>query len=111
MKIRDFDWDDGNNEKIKKHGVQRNKIEDFFANYDPFIYADQSHSLVESRFIAFNKYNNRNIYVVFTFRAVDGLLKIRVISARYAHEKEVGKFYEKKTDLKEKDTCEKKARS
>ncbi|MDD4973637.1 MAG: hypothetical protein PHY93_04765 [Bacteriovorax sp.] len=34
----------------------------------------------------------------FTFRAIDGLLKIRVISARYAHKKEAGKFHEKKTN-------------
>jgi uncharacterized DUF497 family protein len=111
MKIEDFDWNDGNSEKIKKHGIQRYAVEDFFANCDPFIYADQSHSVVESRFIAFDKYKNRHMYVVFTFRAVDGLLKIRVISARYTHEKEAGKFYEKKTDDQEKDTCKKKARS
>lgn len=66
---------------------------------DPLIYADQSHRVVESRFVAFDKYKNRNMYVVFiTFRAIDGLLKIRVISARYAHKKEAGKFHEKKTN-------------
>ncbi|MGZ3787686.1 MAG: BrnT family toxin [Bacteriovorax sp.] len=97
MKIEDFDWNHGNSEKVKKHGISSHDIEDFFANCDPLIYADQSNSLIESRFIAFDKYKNRNIYVVFTFRAIDGQLKIRVISARYAHKKETRKFYEKKS--------------
>lgn len=98
MKIAVFDWNHGNSEKIKKHGVSAHVIEDFLLNYDPFIYADQSHSGVESRFIAFAKYKNRNLFVVFTLRAVDGLLKIRVVSARYAHKKEERKFYEKKSN-------------
>lgn len=98
MKIVDFDWNHGNSEKVKKHGVHRQDIEDFLIIGDPLIYADQSHGLLESRFIAFDKYKNRNLYVVFTFRAIDGLLKIRVISARYAHKKEVRKYYEKKSN-------------
>jgi uncharacterized DUF497 family protein len=96
MKIVDYDWNDSNREKLKKHGIGAFDIEDFFASCNPFIYADLSHSSVESRFIAFDLYKNRNMYVVFTFRAMDGLLKIRVISARYAHSKEIGKFYAKK---------------
>lgn len=96
MKIVNFDWDQGNSEKIKKHGINLSDIEEFFLGGDPFVFADSSHSLLELRFIAFGNYKNRNIFVAFTFRAIDGLLKIRVISARYAHKNEAGKFYEKK---------------
>lgn len=100
MKIINFDWDHGNRDKIKKHGLNSNGIEEFFLRSDPYILADQRHSVEEARFIAFNEYRNRHIYVVFTFRAILGVLKIRVISARYAHKKEVLKFYEKKTNSK-----------
>jgi uncharacterized DUF497 family protein len=96
MMVEDYDLDDGNLLKLKKHGINFHDVEEFFTCGDPFIYADLSHSSVESRFIAFNAYKNRNLYVVFTFRAMDGLLKIRVISARYAHKKEAEKFYAKK---------------
>ena len=96
MKVKDFDWNHGNKEKIKKHGINSSEIEDFFLNFNPFIFTDQMHSDFEARFIAFGKHKRRNIFVVFTFRALEGSLKIRVISARYAHAKEAEKFYEKK---------------
>ena len=95
MRLQDFDWNHGNTEKIKKRGFNPSEIEDFFMNSDPFIYTDQNHSLAESRFIGFGKYKSRNMFVVFTLRAVSGLLKIRVISARFAHQNEARKFYEK----------------
>ena len=98
MRLEEFDWNHGNNEKIRKHGVKKQEVEDFFINGDPLIFADQIHSATETRFFAFGKSNDRNIYVVFTFRAVDGRLKVRVISARFAHKKEARKFYEKKSN-------------
>ncbi len=65
MKIQGFSWDKGNIEKVQKHGLSIEEIED------------------------------RLLFVVFTLRAVDGVLKARVISARYAHKKEWEKFYGK----------------
>ena len=93
MKIDRFDWDEGNREKVEKHGVKKNEIEKFFSQ-NPFIRADELHSVSESRFIAFDRFKERHLFVVFTIRALKGSIVIRVISARFAHEKEV-KSYEK----------------
>jgi len=96
VKIEGFEWSNGNSEKVKKHGLNALLVEDFFANSDPYVYGDDLHSATESRFIAFGKYQHRHMFVVFTFRVTAGLLRIRVISARYSHEKETRKFYEKR---------------
>ena len=95
MKISSFDWDDGNKEKLKKHKVPLEDIEYFFAHSNANIVSDLGHSFSETRFVAFGTYLNRNLFIVFTFRAAAGVLKIRVISARYLHLKEARKLYEK----------------
>lgn len=61
MKVEGFDWDHGNREKIKKHKVDLDSVEDFLINYKPFIFADVPHSTAESRFVAFDKYKDRNM--------------------------------------------------
>ena len=93
MNISGFDWDHHNTEKVQKHGLTIRQIEEFLHG-DLFIRPDDLHSNDETRFIVFGKYFNRYIYVSLTIRAVGGVLKFRVISARYANKKEIGKFYE-----------------
>jgi uncharacterized DUF497 family protein len=95
MKISSFDWDDGNKEKLKKHQVPLESIEDFFASSKFHIISDQGHSFNETRFVAFGTHEERYLFIVFTFRAQAGILKIRVISARYFHTREARKLYEK----------------
>lgn len=90
MKIQGFNWDKGNIEKVQKHGLTIEEIEN-----NPLIYPDAENSKSETRFFAFDKVEDKLLFVVFTLRAVDGVLKARVISARYAHKKEWEKFYGK----------------
>lgn len=95
MKLSGFDWDAGNIKKAQKHGLTILEIERFF-ELDPFVCEDLPHSTTEPRFIAFDSYKDRHIFVAFTIRKIEESLKIRIISARYAHKREVEKFYANK---------------
>jgi uncharacterized DUF497 family protein len=92
IRVQGFDWDNGNTQKAVKHGLSIEQIEQFFQS-NPYVYSDQKNSKKESRFLAFDKVGVKILFVAFTLRAIDGVLKIRVISARYAHKKEWNKFY------------------
>ena len=89
-----FDWDAGNWPKCGKHGLTRSEIESAF-EIGLTIFPDENHSSTEERYIAFGKtLNGRNVFIIFTIRQVEDVIKIRPISARYMHQKEV-QFYEK----------------
>lgn len=93
MKISGFDWDNGNWPKCGKHGVSRNEIEQVLSG-TPTVMADPHSD--EPRMRAIGKTcEGRYVFLVFMLRDVHGLKKIRPISARYMHEKEVD-HYEKK---------------
>jgi uncharacterized DUF497 family protein len=84
-----FDWDAGNREKCRKHGVSTAEIEAMLSK--PFaVFPDPAHSGIEERFKAIGTNEiGRYIFAVFTLRSrSDGLL-IRPISARYMRRKEV----------------------
>jgi uncharacterized DUF497 family protein len=89
-----FDWDDGNREKCRKHGVSIADIEAMFLR--PFaIFPDPEHSRAEERFKAIGTTDQgRYIFVVFTLRKPADALLIRPISARYMRRKEI-EYYEK----------------
>lgn len=88
----EFDWDDGNRAKCRKHGVSLAEIEAIFRPETRFG-RDLSHSQVEDRFIAIGiEGAPRPIFVVFTLREFNGRRFVRPISARYMHRKEVS-FY------------------
>ena len=95
MKITSFEWDKGNLEKLKKHQISINTVELFFSQGNVFIINDEKHSVSETRFIAFGENSNNPLFVVFTLRANAGELKLRVISARKVHAKELWKLNEK----------------
>ena len=95
MRIEGFDWDLGNIDKIKKHGLPIKQIEEFL-NSDPYVWMDEKHLGQESRFIAFDQFNSRPLFVAFTIRAIGRTLKFRVISARYGRKKEMERFYARK---------------
>ena len=90
MKIAGFDWDDGNWPKCGKHGVSRAEIEEVFTGTlavlaDPFP--------EEARMRAIGKSAaGRYVFVVFMLREIDGQMKLRPISARYMHEKEIAHY-------------------
>jgi uncharacterized DUF497 family protein len=66
---------------------QKAEAEEIFFNNPLLISANDKHSEVENRYLAFGKTNkDRGLTIIFTFRQ-DGTL-IRVISAREHHRKE-----------------------
>ena len=90
MKIAGFDWDKGNWPKCGKHGVSRAEIEEVFAG-TPAVETDPFPE--EARMRALGKSAaGRYVFVVFMLREIDGQMKLRPISARYMHEKEIAHY-------------------
>jgi len=94
--IDGFDWDEGNARKSNhKHGVTQVEAEQVFFNSPVVLAPDLRHSQLESRFHLLGKTNaDRMLHITFTLRF--GGRKIRVISARGMHRKEL-QIYEEKT--------------
>jgi hypothetical protein len=87
-----FDWDEGNKEKNKEHGVDWQEIEQVFFDRRLLVFEDAKHSEVEARFIAYGKTSeDRILTVVFTIRKNN----IRPISARDSSKKEIKRYEEK----------------
>lgn len=98
MKIQTlgFDWDSGNRQKCRKHGIRLGDIEAFFRQRDLFVMPDLHHSQAEKRYIAYGPSpKGRPLLVAFTFRIRQEETLIRPISARYMHENEEKKYEEK----------------
>jgi len=93
-RVAGFDWDRGNREKCRRHGVSIREIESAFEKPIAVV-PDPAHSRAEERFIAIGTTpDGRHVFVVFTLRSRDGATLIRPITARYMHRKEVD-YYEK----------------
>ena len=89
-----FDWDRGNLEKCRRHGVRIADIEAMFHKL-LWMIPDPVHSIGEQRFRAVGTAaNGRYIFVAFTLRHRSDGMSIRPISARYMHKREV-RHYEK----------------
>jgi uncharacterized protein len=94
MEIAGFQWDDGNREKCRKHGLSLALIESIF-DQAVTILPDEAHSETERRFRAIGKTaEGRFAFIVFTLRRTGDQLFIRPISARYMHEAEVRNYEE-----------------
>jgi len=88
-RIVGFDWDDGNREKCRKHGVSIAEIESVFAAR-VIVIPDDDHSVSEPRLRAIGRAaSGRHVFVVFTMRGSPLGELIRPISARYMHRKEI----------------------
>ncbi len=89
-----FEWDRGNRENCRKHGVSIADIEAAFAR--PIaVFPDPSHSRSEERFKAVGKTDEgRHVFIVFTLRTREARTLIRPISARFMHAKEVEHYEE-----------------
>lgn len=75
----EFDWDEGNTGKNKKHDVEDKEAEESFTNKPILVSKDKKHSKKEPRFQALGQTDNgRFLFVSFTIR--NG--KVRIISAR-----------------------------
>jgi uncharacterized DUF497 family protein len=96
LQVVGFDWDQGNRDKCRKHGVSIADIEAMFAK--PLaVFPDPLHSQQEERFKAIGlSQRGRHIFLVFTLRKRGSERWIRPISARYMHRKEI-EHYEKET--------------
>jgi uncharacterized DUF497 family protein len=91
MKITGFDWDAGNWPKCGKHGVSREEIEQVLLG-EPSVMADPHPD--ESRMRAIGKTaTGRYVFLAFMLRHANGQTRLRPISARYMHQKEVN-YYE-----------------
>jgi len=91
-RVAGFDWDKGNRRKCVQHGVSLDEIEAVF-RADPRIAPDPGHSGAETRFLAVGKNTEgRPIFVAFTLRQIDGAQRIRPVSARYMHAREINRY-------------------
>ena len=88
-----FDWDEGNAEKCRAHGVSIGEIENALISKALVIVRDAKHSKDEVRYIAVCRtVNGRDLFVGLTFRIVTGRKLLRPITARYMHRKEVERY-------------------
>lgn len=87
MKIAGFDWDEGNWPKCGKHGVSREEIEQVLSS-SPAVMPDPFPD--EPRMRAIGKTTaGRYVFVVFMLRGIENSTKLRPISARFMHQKEI----------------------
>lgn len=87
-----FEWDKGNIDKNKKHGVEDKEAEEVFFDERRFIFKDILHSKNEERLRIIGRTKKRRaLFVAFTIRGN----KIRIISARHINKKEVYLYEEK----------------
>ena len=95
LNVSGFDWNEGNQEKNKKHGITNAEIEEIFFNPPFVILPDIKHSAAEQRLYCFGKtFRDRMLLLVFTIRND----KIRPISARAMNRKE-RIYYEEKIEV------------
>ena len=100
MQVLGFDWDSGNGQKCRKHGLALKEIEGFFRQPDLFVVPDIHHSQSEERYIAYGlSPKGSPMLVAFTFRIREDETLIRPISARYMHKKEVQEYEEKIAEI------------
>ncbi len=92
-----FEWDQWNIEKNLNHGLETSEIEEVFLGREKLLAIDHKHNQVESRHILIGRSQRaRWLYVVFTMRQEN----IRVVSARYMHQREVKKYEKAITNTK-----------
>jgi uncharacterized DUF497 family protein len=88
-----FDWDAGNREKCRKHGLTIADIEYILSSGPPFLAPDVRNSMVEPRYIAVGSTEaGRYAFVIFMPRRRAGAVLLRPISARFMHRKEIERY-------------------
>lgn len=91
-RVDGFDWDSANREKCVRHGVSLAEVEAAFLGAIQ-IAPDLKHSDNEARYIAIGFDGQaRPIFIAFTLRTISGVRRIRPISARYMHAKEIDRY-------------------
>ena len=93
MKFAGFNWDSGNWPKCGKHGVSREEIEEVLLGA-PAVLVDPHPD--ETRMRAIGKTTaGRYVFLAFMVREIDSETRIRPISARYMHSKEIDHYESK----------------
>ena len=88
MEFDGFDWDHGNRDKCRKHGVSIAEIESLFEG-TVFVGPDEAPSASKQRFRAIGAtLRGRWVFLAFTWRIKNGRRLVRPISARYMHKNE-----------------------
>jgi uncharacterized protein len=88
-----FEWDQGNRQKCQTHGVSIGEIEHVLAHAETLITPDPKHPGSEPRFLAIGRtQQGRYTFVVFTPRQRAAGTRLRPISARYMHKREIRKY-------------------
>jgi|SRR3989304_4719957 len=91
-KVFEFEWDKGNREKPKKHGLTPEESEEAFFDDNKVVFGDWRHSTAEQRITLLGKTKKgRLLNITYTVRKN----KIRIITARPINRKEVP-LYEKR---------------
>ena len=92
MKFAGFEWDEGDWLKCSKHGVTHREIE-YVLLQEPAVMPDPNPD--EPRMRAIGKTEaGRYVFLVFMLRKVGSQTRLRPISARYMHNKEVDRYEE-----------------
>ncbi len=87
----EFEWDKGNSEKPKKHGLTPEETEEAFFDDNKVVFRDWGHSITEHRITLLGKTKmGKLLNITYTVRKN----KIRIITARPINGKEVS-LYEK----------------
>lgn len=87
----EFDWDEGNRDKPKKHGVTIEEAEEAFFDQNKIVFSDWTHSTKEKRSTLLGKTRKgRLLNITYTIRKK----KIRIITARDINKKEVHLYEE-----------------
>ena len=95
VKLGGFDWDSGNLSNCLSHGVSLAEIEALFAG-DVYVVRDTIMA-GERRTLVFGNGDGRWIFCVFTWRGG----RIRPVSVRFMHAKEVKRYAEKVSRLED----------
>lgn len=90
MKMDGFDWDSGNWPKCGKHGVSREEIEQVLLG-EPMVMKDPHPEELRMRAVG-KTLAGRYVFLVFMIREILGTRKLRPISARYMHQKEIDQY-------------------
>lgn len=99
--VAGFDWNHGNREKCRKHGVSLGEIEALFRG-DVRIAPSPRAGLSEERYVAVGRNSQgRPLFVAFTMRRRLGRQLIRPISARYMHGKEIEAYERENPEAEE----------
>ena len=78
----EFDWDKGNRDKPKKHGVTIEEAEEAFFDDNKVVFSDWEHSAKEKRSTLLDKtQKGRLLNITYTIRQK----KIRIITATYSN--------------------------